>query len=101
MPRPFSPSIVTANHLVRGDVIYQTADDGWSRDHRRAELIEDEAHAQLRLLEAERHPDVVGAFLAEARPGPKGPEPMHFRDSFRATGPSNYRHGKQEARIDV
>ena len=24
-----------------------------------------------------------------------GPEPTHFREDFRRTGPSNYHHGKQ------
>ncbi len=101
MRRPFTPRIVTANALVEGDVVYLTADDRWSRDHRDAELIEDEAHAQLRLLEAQASPGVVGAVLAEARAGANGPEPVHFRDAFRAAGPSNYPHGKQESRSDA
>jgi len=63
---------------------------------RDAELIEDEAHAQLRLLAAQSRPDVVGAYLAPARRGPNRPEPTHIREKFRATGPSNYPHGKQE-----
>jgi hypothetical protein len=25
-----------------------------------------------------------------------GPQPVHFREEFRRTGPSNYFHGKQE-----
>lgn len=98
MPRPFSPKIVTASDLLEGDVIYLTADDGWSRRIEEAELILDEAHAQLRLLHAESQPNrVVGAYLAEAAEGPDGPEPTHFREAFRATGPSNYAHGKQAA----
>lgn len=96
MPRPFSPKIVTANALLEGDVVYLTADDRWSRRHAEAELIEDEAHAAIRLLDAERQADVVvGAYLADARNGPDGPEPVHFREAFRARGPSNYAHGKQ------
>jgi hypothetical protein len=39
---------------------------------------------------------VVGPYLADARPGPNGPEPTHFREAFRTRGPSNYAHGKQE-----
>ena len=96
MPRPFTPKIVTANALLEGDVVYLTADDRWSRRHHDAELIEDEAHAQIRLLDAQAQAGtVVGAYLADARPGPAGPEPTHFREAFRATGPSNYAHGKQ------
>lgn len=96
MPRPFTPKIVTANALLEGDVVYLTEDDRWSRHHRDAELIQDEAHAAIRLLDAERQADqIVGAYLADARDGPDGPEPVHFREAFRARGPSNYAHGKQ------
>jgi hypothetical protein len=38
---------------------------------------------------------VVGAYLADAKAGPNGPEPVHFREAFRTRGPSNYDHGKQ------
>ncbi|MGI9367743.1 MAG: DUF2849 domain-containing protein, partial [Ruegeria sp.] len=62
-----------------------------------AELITDEAHAQVRLLDAERQSGkIVGAYLADAVDGTDGPEPTHFREDFRRTGPSNYAHGKQE-----
>ena len=100
MSRAFTPKVVTANALLEGDVVYLTADDRWSREHREAELIEDEAHAQLRLLDAQAQRQVVvGAYLAEARPGPDGPEPVHFREAFRTRGPSNYAHGKQERHV--
>jgi hypothetical protein len=92
----FSPKVVTANDLLQGDVVYLTADDRWSRLHHEAELIEDEAHAQMRLLfGAAQRQVVVGVYLADARPGPKGPEPTHFREAFRTRGPSNHPHGKQ------
>lgn len=97
MARQFTPKIVTANALLEGDVVYLTADDRWSRHLSEAELIEDEAHAQLRLLKAEAQKQVVvGVYLADAKAGPDGPEPVHFREAFRAKGPSNYLHGKQE-----
>jgi hypothetical protein len=92
----FTPKVVTANALLDGDVVYLTADDRWSRLHAEAELIEDEAHAQMRLLTAQsQRQTVVGAYLAEAKAGASGPEPVHFREAFRTRGPSNYRHGKQ------
>jgi hypothetical protein len=95
----FTPKTVTANDLRSGDAVWLTADDRWSPDHHAAELIEDEAHAQLRLLHAQRQGHiVVGAYLADARPGPIGPEPVHFREAFRTRGPSNYAHGKQAER---
>ncbi len=97
MPRAFTPKLVTANHLLEGDVVYLTADDRWTRRIEEAELIEDEAHAQIRLLDAQaRSHEVVGTYLADAEPGPHGPEPTHFREDFRRRGPSNYPHGKQE-----
>lgn len=96
MSRRFTPKIVTANLLREGDVVYLTADDQWSPLHTKAELIEDEAHAQMRLLHASAQKLlVVGAYLADAKPGPNGPEPTHFREEFRTRGPSNYNHGKQ------
>ena len=95
MPRQFSPKVVTANALIEGDVIYQTA-TGWTRNLSDAEVLTDEADADLRLIEASQQRDtVVGAYLADVTPTPKGPKPAHFREDFRARGPSNYFHGKQ------
>lgn len=97
MARQFTPKVVTANALLEGDVVYLTADDRWTRRHNEAELIDDEAHAQLRLLKGESQKQVVvGVYLADAKAGPNGPEPVHFREAFRTRGPSNYPHGKQE-----
>jgi hypothetical protein len=96
MSRGFIPKVVTANRLREGDVVYLTADDQWSPRHHEAELIEDEAHGQMRLLHANaQRLVVVGAYLADAKPGVNGPEPTHFREAFRTRGPSNYPHGKQ------
>lgn len=102
MARAFTPKIITANDLLEGDVIYFTADDQWTRELRDAELLTDEADAQLRLLEAEKQKiRVVGVYLADAKEGENGPEPTHFREDFRRTGPSNYFHGKQETQANV
>ena len=96
MPRAFTPKVVTANALLEGDAVWLTADDRWTRDLSEAELLTDEAVAEERLLSAEhRASEVVGAYLADAKAGPKGPEPTHFREAFRTRGPSNYPHGKQ------
>lgn len=97
MPRAFTPKVVTANDLLEGDVIYLAADNSWSRHLAEAELFTDEAQAEERLLFAEKQAErVVGAYLADATAGQTGPEPVHFREDFRRTGPSNYTHGKQE-----
>lgn len=96
MSRQFTPKVVTANALIEGDAVWLTEDDRWSRSISEAELIEDEAHAQIRLIDAmARSGEVVGPYLADAKPGANGPEPTHFREAFRTRGPSNYAHGKQ------
>ncbi len=95
MPKPFTPKIVTANHLLEGDVIYQTA-SGWTRHLNEAEVLTDEADADLRLIEATQQTDIiVGAYLADVQVSDNGLETTHFREEFRKTGPSNYFHGKQ------
>jgi hypothetical protein len=86
MARDFAPKVVTANALIEGDVVYLTADDRWTRHLSEAELLIDEAEAEYRLLQAEAR---------DMRPGERGPEPVHFREDFRRTGPSNLFHGKQ------
>lgn len=96
MSRAFSPKVVTGNDLLTGEVVYLAADGRWSPRHADAELLTDEAEAELRLIEASAQEHrVVGVYLADARPGPRGPEPVHFREAFRTRGPSNYHHGKQ------
>ena len=94
--RPFTPKVVTANALLEGDAVWLTEDNRWTRDIAEAELIDDEAVAQDRLLFAMSRADlVVGAYLADARATDSGPAPTHFREGFRTRGPSNYPHGKQ------
>ena len=94
--RPFTPKVVTANALLEGDAVWLTANDTWTRDMDEAELLEDEAVAEDRLIFAIQQRDVVvGAYLADASEGETGPTPTHFRETFRTRGPSNYFHGKQ------
>ena len=98
MPKAFTPKVVTANALLEGDVIYLASDDRWVRRLDEAEIITDEAIAQIRLLDAQaRASEAVGVYLADMAPSEDGPQPTHFREEFRATGPSNYHHGKQAA----
>lgn len=96
MSRRFTPKVITANLLLDGDAVWLTADDRWSKAMSEAEFIEDEAHADIRILFANGQANiVVGPYLADAKAGPNGPEPTHFREEFRTRGPSNYTHGKQ------
>jgi hypothetical protein len=101
MPKAFTPKVVTANHLLKGDVIYQTG-SGWTRHLSEAEVLTDEADAELRLIEAAQQSSVVvGAYLADVDISGGTPAPAHFREDFRSRGPSNYAHGKQEETSDV
>lgn len=96
MSKSFTPKVVTANDLLKGDVIYQTT-TGWTRDLADAEILTDEAHADLRLIEGSQQiADVVGAYLIDVTLDGTAPQTTHFSEAFRAKGPSNYVHGKQE-----
>ncbi|MCP5085696.1 MAG: DUF2849 domain-containing protein [Rhodobacteraceae bacterium] len=97
MVRKFTPKVLTANHLINGDVIYWNADDRWVGNHGEALLIDDEATANALLAQAQSQPEIaVGPYLANAARGSAGGAvPTHFREEFRTRGPSNYQHGKQ------
>ncbi len=87
MARIFTPQIITSNHLIEGDSIYLTATGSWSRQAADAVLMENADIAALTLTAANLQTGLhVGAYLADA---------THFREAFRAVGPSNYFHGKQ------
>jgi len=96
MAREFTPKVITANALLEGDVVYLTENDSWTRHLSEAAILTDEADADVRMLSSEAQTDiVVGVYLADVAVGENGPEPTHFREEFRRTGPSNYLHGKQ------
>ena len=95
VPTAARPGVITANDLREGHNVWM-CDDGWTTDPSKATLFEDEAIADLALLKAVGQSGiVVGPYLVEARRGPNGPEPAHFREAFRQRGPSNYFHGIQ------
>lgn len=96
MSKVFIPKVVTANALLEGDAVWLTVDDRWTRDIREAELLDDAAHADIRLMDAQKQQhEIAGAYLADAKATDEGPAPVHFREDFRTRGPSNYPHGKQ------
>ncbi len=96
MSKPFTPKVVTANALLEGDVVYLDATGEWARDLQDADVLEDQASAELKLLEAEaRSHEAVGVYLADVVLKDSYIETTHFRETFRAKGPSNYAHGKQ------
>lgn len=97
MPKPTSAKVITASALIEGDVVYFTAANQWSRHLSDAEVLTGETEAQDRLQRAMSNPAVVGAYLAGVDATGAAPRPAHYREKFRATGPSNYPHGKQES----
>ncbi len=89
--------IVTANHLLEGDVIYLAADQTWVRDLSVAKtfLGGDSANAALDSAIAKGDP-IAAPYLADVVEYADGTiRALHFREVFRATGPSNRILGKQ------
>lgn len=89
--------IITANDLLSGEVVYLTASGAWSRAHSSAALF-DHADRAGKQLEEIAHTDIsiVGPYLAAGKIGNnQAVAPVHFREVFRATGPSNRFIGKQ------
>ena len=97
MARSWKPKVITANHLLEGDVIYYRGDGTWSRDLNEAIVAGSEEQGETLLVEASSRPEeVVGPYLADVELQDDGVIlPTHFREAFRTRGPSNYFHGKQ------
>jgi hypothetical protein len=89
--------VVTANHLLEGDVIYLAEGGNWTRHFSRALVLADPVQAERHLASAStRGGTIVGAYLADVAQGSDGrTRPAHFREGFRMRGPSNRFHGKQ------
>ena len=89
--------VVTANDLRSGEVIYLRFPYSWTPELSKASVITDDDLAQAGLAFAKGQANVVvGAYLSDVVAEIDGPKASYFRDTFRSTGPSNYRHGKQE-----
>ena len=84
------PQIVTANHLLDGDVIYLTEALDWTRQITAAAVAHDALRAQTLLDEAQSRPhEAVGPYLAPVTLDPQGrAAPLHFRELYRTTGPT-------------
>jgi len=90
MAKAFIPSIVSANDLMVGDVVYMTAAGGWTRRLDEAAVAADEATAADLLVRAQGQTSVVvDPYLAEVALDGPAPRPLHFREAFRARGPSH------------
>ncbi len=89
--------ILTANDLLSGEVVYLTKSGAWSPRHASANIFVEGSLAAKRLAEIERSDiSVVGPYLAVVKTSGTQPvAPEHFREVFRAAGPSNRFIGKQ------
>ena len=90
------PQVITANALIEGDVVYLSPTGAWALDLVDARVFTDEDAAQKALEGATaRSGEVVGVYLMDVALENGTPQPTHFREAFRQTGPSNKFHGKQ------
>lgn len=88
--------VITANALIEGDVVWLTTAGTLTRRLEEAEVFTSREQAETALATANsRSAELVGCYVADTRMTPNGPAPAHFREGFRARGPSNYPHGKQ------
>jgi Protein of unknown function (DUF2849) len=91
--------VITANRLIDGVVVFQTADGAWSEDFNRAAVIADPQSTAAALAGAkldEANNLVVDAYAVpvEERNGHVAPKAL--REAIRASGPTNRRDlGKQ------
>ena len=97
MSKKFTHKVLTANDLLSGDVIYWDKCGDWVLDFENALFLNTEELAlqSLRLAQNQAK-QMIGIYLADAEIDEDlKPRPTHFREYFRAMGPSNYHHGKR------
>lgn len=89
MSRSAKPQVVTGNALVSGRSVWLSASGDWTMRIADAQVFADPAEAAAALARAQTQTGtVVGCYLAEVRLTPQGPQPTHFREAFRVSGPS-------------
>lgn len=84
--------IITANRLVDGAVVYQTADGTWSTNIDDSETLDegDAAKAALtRAEEAEVACEVIAPYSIDVRVHGRRITPKRFREEIRAFGPTD------------
>lgn len=95
--RGIAPSsfAVTANLLLQGDVVYLTMDGDWTGDISHAVHFAQEEKAQQSADQASAtcaH-EIVGAYVIALDENGLA---LSTKEQLRASGPSNYFHGKQQ-----
>ena len=84
------PRIITANHLIGGDVVF-LAENGWTPNVDRAVVADDDttlAALEARASEAEAMNIVVGPYTVEVRREGSRIVPVHYREVMRTRGPT-------------
>ena len=91
MPKSPVPSVVTANDLVDGDVVFLTSDLAWTRSFDAAVVAATETDAERLLAAAAGQTGrVVEPYLVALEESAAGRlRPAHYRERIRLLGPTN------------
>ncbi len=84
------PRIITANHLIGGDVVF-LAENGWTPNVDRAVVADDDttlAALEARAADAEARNIVVAAYAVEVSREGSHIVPLHYREVMRTRGPT-------------
>ncbi len=89
--------ILTANYLLSGKVIYLTSEKKWTEYLENAAVFDNQEEADNALTFAETQTEKLqSAYLIDVVLTLDGtPKPKSNLELIRATGPTNYFHGKQ------
>lgn len=88
MPKPFSPQIISANHLLTGDTIYLTR-TGWSPLLNDAAVASTKDDSDALLQRAVNEPAIaVGPYTVDVEQTSDGLMPTKYREKFRVSGPT-------------
>lgn len=82
-------SIISANDLRHGRVIYLDKSGNWTHELSQAALAHSEQQAQSLLLAAQQMKQAVNPYLVEVTLGEDAvPRPIHLREIHRGHGPT-------------
>ncbi len=85
------PKILTANHLVSGDVVFRAPGGDWVVEVDRAELLDDKdalARAETAAAADVDHCVVIGVEAIDVTAGAGRIVPVRLRERIRAMGPT-------------
>ncbi len=86
--------VITANAFASGEVLYW-ATRGWVDDIHRAQVFADDGEIATIISDANAVPhQIVGVYAIAVTTDNAVITPVQYREKIRATGPTNYEHGK-------